>query len=114
LDAAVLLLLERLVEGGGILERGGVRGQVEHAEGVGRVVEQGQQVVHPATDVALAHRQGDLLVEQGEHRHRVLHAAVDPGERHRAAAPDRVDRGVEGAQAVDAGGLHGRPAERVG
>jgi hypothetical protein len=37
------------------------------------VAQQRDDVVDPAPDVRLPHAQGDLLVEQGHHRHRVRH-----------------------------------------
>ena len=86
-------------------------GQVQHAQRVRGVVHQRQQLVDPRLHVALAHPQLDLLVEQGEHRHRVLHPAVDPAQRDRAAAAHGVDRGVERAEPVHPGRLHGLAAQ---
>jgi hypothetical protein len=51
-----------------------VGGEGIDAQGVG-VGEQGEDVVGPAADVGLAHAELDLLVEAGEHRQRIGHAA---------------------------------------
>ena len=82
-------------------DRHGVGDQVEHAERVRVVLDQRQQHVGPAADVALTHPQLDLLVEHVHHRHRVDRAAVDPDHRDGAAAADGVDRGVQHRQPVD-------------
>ncbi len=74
----------------------------------------GQQLVGPAADVGLPHPDLHLLVEQLHHRHRVGHAAVDAGDRDGAAAAHRVDGGVQGGEAVQAGLLHHRLGDRVG
>ncbi|OEI68888.1 hypothetical protein Cus16_1377 [Curtobacterium sp. ER1/6] len=114
LDAAVLLLLEDGVHVRGVLERHPVGGQVEGAERVRGVGHERHEVVDPAADVALSLADRDLLVEQGHHRHRVGHAAVDTGQRHRATTADEVDRRVHGCEPVDAGGLDRLLRELVG
>ena len=78
------------------------------------VGQQRQDVGRPALDVALAHPQLHLLVEQREHRQRVGHAAVHAGQRDGPAAAHQVDRAVQGAEPVDAGLLEERRGHDVG
>ncbi|PSK62863.1 hypothetical protein B0E53_05229 [Micromonospora sp. MH33] len=57
----------------------------------------------PIPLVALPHAQLDAPVEHLHERHRVLLAAVHAGDRHGAAAPDRLERGVQHREPVHAG-----------
>ncbi len=88
--------------------------QVHHAERVGGVFDQGKKVVDPALDVALAHAEGDLLVEHGLHRQHVGLAGVHPAERNGPAAAHQIDRGVDGREAVETGLVHHLLREGVG
>ena len=91
-----------------------MRGERVDAERVVVARQERQDVVDPVLHVGLAHPQRELLVEDLQHVERIRGAAVDAGERDRPAAPDDVDREVERAQAVDAGGLHDLAGDRVG
>src|SRR6185312_11177386 len=84
LHRAVLLLLEDLVGMRSLVERQHVAGERVDAQRIA-VDEQRHDVVHPLLDVRLPHPQGDLLVEQGEHRERIGHPAVDTDQRDRSA-----------------------------
>src|SRR3954453_5316776 len=92
LEGAVLLLLEDLVAVRGLAQRQMVRGVVLDAERVVVAGHQREDVVEPVAHVGLAHPHRDLLVEHLQQRHRADRAAVDAGERDRAAAAHERDR----------------------
>ncbi len=91
-----------------------MRDEVHDAERVGRVLDEGQQVLDPVLDVALAHADRDLLVEERLHRQRVGLAAVDARDGDGAAAADRVERRVQRREAVDARDVHDLLRDAVG
>ncbi|CAH0295882.1 hypothetical protein SRABI128_04026 [Microbacterium sp. Bi128] len=87
--------------------------QIHDAQRVGRVLDEREQVVDPALDVALAHAHAQLLVEHRLHRQDVGVTGVDAAQRDRPAAADDVDRGVHRREAVQARGVHELLRERV-
>src|SRR2546421_5361882 len=98
LDCSIFFLLEVLVHSGGVVQRYPMGREGLHAQRVGGAQDRRHDVVQPVPYVGLAHAQLHLLVEQHHHRHRIGHAAVDAGQRDRAAAPHHVDGQVEGGQ----------------
>ncbi|HEX6583722.1 MAG TPA: HAMP domain-containing protein, partial [Thermoleophilaceae bacterium] len=113
LESVVLFLLEELVGAGRLVQRHAVGGVVIDAERVVVVAHQREEVVDPAPDVCLPHAQGQLLVEDLEHRQRVDRAAVDARDRDGTATATRLDRCVEHRHPVDPDGLDQLLGDRI-
>src|SRR6478735_9809411 len=109
LEALVLLLLEDPVEVRGILEAAVVRREVLESEHVVARPDDVEQLVDPPAHVALAHADGETLVEELHHRHGVDRAAVDAADRERAAAAHGRHRRVQGGEPVEAEAFDGTP-----
>ena len=76
-------------------------GQRLEAERVAVGERNGQDVVAPPPDMALAHAQLQAPVEHLHHRHRVQLAPIDAADRDGASPPARLDGGVQCVHPVD-------------
>src|ERR671916_2254614 len=106
LHRVVLLFLEDLVAVRPLVERQLVGVEALDAQRVAVAGEQRHDVVYPALDVGLAHRELYLLVEEGEHGQRVGHTAVDADQGDSPAPAHRVDSKVEGVEPIGSRLLH--------
>src|SRR5919199_1165071 len=79
----VLLLLEDLVAVRPLLQRQAMCGEALHPQRIAVPGEQRHNIVHPALDVRLSHRELDLLVKEGQHGKGIGLSTVDADERER-------------------------------
>src|ERR1051325_4588143 len=109
LDAAVLLVPERLVHLGGVVDGDAVG---DHEGGIDlALLDAVEQVVRPAVHVGLARAHGEPLLHEGPEGDLVHEAPVDAGDGQRAAGPADVDHLAQDVRAVAL--HHGGPLHAV-
>src|SRR5829696_4472632 len=114
LHRVILLFLEDLVATRALLQRQLVGVKALDPKRITVIREEGHDVLYPSLDVGLAHGELYLLVEERQHRQEIGHATVDTDQGDRSTPPDRVDRQVEGVEAVRPGLLHHLLGDRIG